>query len=67
MSFADAVAAAKDALKRAEFSILTEIDMRQILKRDLSVDFHPYIILSACNSALWHRAIQRRDGLAAAL
>ena len=42
MGFADAVAAAKEALERQEFAILAEIDMRQILKRNLSVDLRPY-------------------------
>ena len=37
VSFADAVAAAKEALKCEEFWILAEIDMRQVLKRHLSV------------------------------
>jgi hypothetical protein len=32
MGFADAVAVTKKALKRQEFTILTEIDMRQVLK-----------------------------------
>ena len=47
MGFADAVAAAKEALERQEFSILAEIDMQQVLKRNLSVDLRPYLILSA--------------------
>ena len=58
MSFADAVAAAKEALKRERFSILTEIDMQQVLKRHLSVDLRPHLVLSACNLTLLHRAIK---------
>jgi hypothetical protein len=49
MSFADAITAAKEALEREEFLIVAEIDMRQVLKRYLSVDLRPYLILSACN------------------
>ena len=52
MGFVDAVVAAKEALKREKFSILAEIDMRQILKGHLSVDLRPYLILSACNLPL---------------
>lgn len=57
MGFADAVAATKEAFKRQEFSILAEIDMQQVLKKHLSVDLRPYLILSTCNLALAHRAI----------
>ena len=62
MGFADAVAAAKEALKRQEFSILAEIDMHQVLKR-LSVDLRPYVILSACSLPLAHRAIKAGDAI----
>jgi uncharacterized protein (DUF302 family) len=58
MGFVDAVAATKEALKHEEFSILAEIDMRLFLKRHRSVDLRPYVILSACNLPLAHRAIK---------
>lgn len=67
MSFVDAVLAAKDALKREEFSILAEIDMRQVLKRHLSVDLRPYLILSACSLPLLHRAIKADDAIGSML
>jgi uncharacterized protein (DUF302 family) len=67
MGFADAVVAAKEALKREEFSILAEIDMRQILKSRLSVDLRPYLILSACNVPLAHRAIKADDAIGSML
>jgi uncharacterized protein (DUF302 family) len=67
MGFADAVAAAKEALKREEFSILAEIDMRQVLKRHLSVDLRPYLILSACSLPLLHRAIKADDAISSML
>ncbi|MBR0764878.1 DUF302 domain-containing protein [Bradyrhizobium japonicum] len=61
MAFADAVAAAKDALERQKFSILAEIDMHQILKKGLSVDVRPYLILSACSLPLAYRTIEADD------
>ncbi len=67
MSFADAVAAAKEALEREEFSILAEIDLRQVLKSRLSVDLRPHLVLSACNLPLLHRAIKADDAIGSTL
>ena len=67
MSIADAVEATKEALKRQEFSILAEIDMRQVLKKHLSVDLRPYLILSACSLPLAHRAIKVDDAIGSML
>ena len=67
MGFVDAVAATKEALKRQEFSILAEIDMRLFLRRHLSVDLRPYLILSACNLPLAHRAIKAEDAIGSML
>jgi uncharacterized protein (DUF302 family) len=58
MSFEDAVAATKDALKRHNFDVLAEIDMREAFRKHLAVDFRPYLILGACNPQLAHRAIR---------
>jgi uncharacterized protein (DUF302 family) len=58
MSFDDAVAATKAALKRHDFEVLAEIDMRAAFRKHLAVDFRPYLILGACSPQLAHRAIQ---------
>lgn len=60
-------AAAREALKREGFSILAEIDMRQVFKRHLSVDLRPYFILSVCNLPLVHRAIEADDAIGSML
>ena len=44
-SYEDAVAKVRDELKEEGFGILTEIDVKQILKKKLNVDFRNYCIL----------------------
>jgi uncharacterized protein (DUF302 family) len=67
MSFEDAVATAREVLKRHHFAVLAEIDLRKALRRDLAVDFRPYTILSAYSPQLAHRAIQADDEIGSIL
>ena len=67
MDFPDAVAMTKEVLKRHEFLILAEIDMHKVLKRHLSVDLRPYVILSTCSLPLAHRAITADDAIGSLL
>lgn len=61
MSFGRAVMSTKEALKRHNFRVLTEIDMKDNFKKGLNVDFRPYLILGACNPELSYRALQAED------
>ena len=61
MRFDDAVASTKEALKRHNFQVLTEIDMKDNFKKGLNVDFRPYLILGVRNPQLTYRALQAED------
>jgi len=49
LGFEETIAEVTELLKKEGFGILTEIDVKAILKKKLNVDFKPYRILGACN------------------
>jgi len=57
MSFDDAVMSTKEALKRHNYRVLTEIDMKANFKKELNVDFRPYLIIGVCKPQLSYRAL----------
>ena len=59
--FDEAVRRARSALEAQGFGVITEIDVRDTLKKKLDVDFRPYLILGACNPALAHEALKLED------
>ena len=58
MSFEEAVALTRDALKRHHFAILAEIHLGKVLRRQLAMDFRPYVIISACSPQLVSQTIE---------
>ena len=61
LDFEDAVQRTTEALKSEGFGIITEIDVKDTLKKKISVDFRSYRILGACNPTLAYEALQLDD------
>lgn len=61
ISFEEAVQKVTEELKKEGFGILTEIDVREAIKKKLNKDFRKYRILGACNPPFAYEALQAED------
>jgi len=61
MAFEDAITHVTAVLKEHGFGIITEIDVKETLKKKIDVEFRPYRILGACNPSFAHNALQADD------
>lgn len=61
LSYDQAIEKVTGLLKEEGFGVLTEIDVKDTLKKKLDVDFKKYKILGACNPNFAHKALQAED------
>ena len=59
--FNEAIDQVTAELKKEGFGVLTEIDVKETLKKKIDVDFKKYKILGACNPHFAHKALQSED------
>ena len=57
MAFDDAIAHVTAILKEHGFGIITEIDVKDTLKKKIDAEFRPYRILGACNPLFAHKVL----------
>lgn len=62
-NFEDTIAKVTEELKKEGFGVLTEIDVKETLKRKLDVDFRNYTILGACNPPLAYKALSEEENI----
>ncbi len=63
LPYEQAIEKITDELKKEGFGVLTEIDVKETLKKKLNVDFKKYKILGACNPPIAHKALQFEEEL----
>ncbi|MEW6193913.1 MAG: DUF302 domain-containing protein [Bacteroidota bacterium] len=62
-TFDEVISKVTEELKKEGFGILTEIDVKETLKKKLDVDFRKYKILGACNPPFAYKALQMEENI----
>ena len=60
-SFEEATEKVSAELKKEGFGVLTEIDVKETLKKKIDVDFKKYKIIGACNPHFAHKVLSKED------
>ena len=67
LSFPEALEKVTEELQKEGFGVITEINVKETLKKKLDLDFRPYVILGACNPHYAHQALEHDDKIGALL
>jgi uncharacterized protein (DUF302 family) len=62
-SWEQAIELATSELQKEGFGVLTQINVKETLKKKIDVNYKPYIILGACNPHFAHKALLAEDKL----
>lgn len=62
-TFEETLSKVADELMKEGFGILTEIDVKETLKKKLDVDFRKYKILGACNPPFAYKVLQSEPNI----
>lgn len=60
-TFENALDLVIEALKTEGFGVLTQINIKDTLKKKIDVDFRKYVILGACNPQFAHQALESEE------
>jgi uncharacterized protein (DUF302 family) len=61
IGYQEAIEKVTEELKKEGFGVLTEIDVKETLKKKLDVEFKPYKILGACNPSFSYKSLQAEE------
>ncbi len=61
LGYEEAIGKVTEELKKEGFGVLTEIDIKETLKKKLDVEFKPYKILGACNPPFAYKSLQAEE------
>lgn len=60
-SFDEIIESIKEELKKEGFGVLSDVNVKELFKVKINVDFRKYRILGACNPVFSHKALLEED------